>query len=74
MDNMRAAARQVVALLDTEMSLHVGYCAGWGISEDEMRATPESRANIAYTRYVLERGMSGDALDLQVALAPCVIG
>ncbi len=74
MDDMRAAARQVVSLLDTEMSLHVGYCAGWGIAEDEMRATPEAKATTAYTRYVLERGMSGDVLDLYVALAPCVIG
>lgn len=71
---MQAAARHVVALLDTEMSLHVGYCAGWGIDEAAMRATPEAKATMAYTRYVLERGMAGDLLDLYVALAPCVIG
>ncbi len=35
---------------------------------------PEDPANMAYTRYVLERGLSGDSLDLAVALAPCVIG
>ena len=29
---------------------------------------------MAYTRYVLERGLAGDVLDLHVALAPCVIG
>jgi thiaminase/transcriptional activator TenA len=29
---------------------------------------------MAYTRYVLERGMAGDVLDLMVALCPCVIG
>ena len=29
---------------------------------------------LAYTRYVLEAGMRGDLLALQVALAPCVVG
>ena len=29
---------------------------------------------LAYTRYVLDAGMRGDLLALQVALAPCVIG
>ena len=72
--DMRAAARTVSALLDTEMSLHVRFCAGWGMSEAEMQALPEHPATMAYTRYVLERGLAGDLLDLQVALAPCVVG
>ncbi|KAF8950922.1 hypothetical protein BGZ46_004253 [Entomortierella lignicola] len=36
--------------------------------------TPESMANIAYTRYVMDIGMSGDLLDLGLAIAPCLIG
>ena len=28
----------------------------------------------AYTRFVLERGLAGDLLDLHVALAPCIVG
>ncbi|MDF1790848.1 MAG: thiaminase II [Thalassobaculaceae bacterium] len=72
--DMRAAAATVNGLLDTEMSLHVQYCAGWGLSEAEMAAIPEDPACIAYTRYVLERGMAGDLLDLHAALAPCVVG
>ena len=72
--DMRAAAATVSALLDVEMALHVEFCAGWGLSEADMAAVPEARATIAYTRYVLDRGMAGDVLDLQVALAPCVIG
>ncbi len=74
LDDMKAAAATVTALTETEMKLHVEYCKGWGISEDEMRATTEAPQNMAYTRYVLEKGMSGDILDLYVALAPCVIG
>ena len=74
LDDMRSAAATIQALLDVEMSLHVSYCAGWGLSEAEMAAQPEATATLAYTRYVLETGMAGDALDLAVALAPCVLG
>ena len=39
-----------------------------------MQAAPEAMQTVAYTRFVLDCGMSGDRLDLDVALAPCVIG
>jgi len=71
---MRYAAGGLKAILDLEMGLHVKYCAGWGMSEADMAALPEANATIAYTRYVLERGLAGDLLDLEVALAPCVLG
>lgn len=71
---MRAAAATVTALLGVEMRLHVEFCAGWGLSEADMEALPEAGATLAYTRFVLERGMAGDVLDLHVALAPCVVG
>ncbi|WP_119678118.1 thiaminase II [Indioceanicola profundi] len=72
--DMRAASRSMSAILDLEMGLHVKYCARWGVGEGEMAAAPEAQATLAYTRFVLERGMAGDLLDLHVALAPCVIG
>ncbi len=72
--DIRAAAATMSALIDTEMQLHVDYCKDWGISEAEMQATEEDPQNMAYTRYVLEKGHAGDLLDLHVALAPCVIG
>jgi len=72
--DMRAAHRGLAAILDVEMDLHVRLCAGWGISAQELETTPEHKATIAYTRFVLDCGMAGDLLDLHVALAPCVIG
>ncbi len=72
--DMRAAAETITGLLNVEMGLHVDYCAGWGLTESDMEALPEAKSTMAYTRYVLEKGMAGDILDLQVALAPCVIG
>lgn len=74
LEDMRAASAVISGILDIEMDLHVKYCAGWGLSEAEMAALPEDPACMAYTRYVLERGMAGDMLDLHVALAPCVVG
>ena len=74
LDDMRYAAGTLSALIDTEMKLHVQYCAGWGMTEAEMAAVPEDPACVAYTRFVLDRGHAGDLLDLYVALAPCVIG
>lgn len=72
--DMRAAARVMHGLLEHEMELHVQYCRSWGIEREALEATTEASANMAYTRYVLERGLSGDLLDLLVALAPCVCG
>ena len=74
LDDIRKGLAAATAIADMEMGLHVKYCADWGIGQEEMQATPEAPATIAYTRYVLERGLSGDLLDLHVALAPCVIG
>ena len=74
LDDMRVAAATLDALINSEMALHVKFCAGWGLSEAGMAALPEAEANLAYTRFVLDAGMAGDLLDLLVALAPCVMG
>src|ERR1700694_498487 len=71
---MRRAQRLVAATLDVEIGLHVEYCRGWGLSEAAMAAEPEAPETIAYTRFVLDRGLAGDRLDLEVALAPCIVG
>src|SRR5260370_8736251 len=71
---MRRAQSLVAATLETEIGLHVEYCRGWGLSEAAMAQEPEALETIAYTRFVLDRGLAGDRLDLEVALAPCVVG
>ncbi len=74
LDEMRRAQRLVAATLDVEIGLHVEYCRGWGLTEAAMAAAPEMPQTLAYTRFVLDRGMAGDRLDLEVALAPCILG
>lgn len=72
--DMRAAQAGLSAILDVEMDLHVRLCGRWGVSSIDLEATKEHAATIAYTRFVLDCGASGDLLDLHVALAPCVVG
>ncbi len=74
LDEMRPAAATVAALVEGEMALHVEICAREGIDRAALEATEEAPENLAYTRYVLEAGYSGDLLDLLAALAPCVLG
>ncbi|GAA6210013.1 thiaminase II [Cognatishimia sp. WU-CL00825] len=71
---MRLCAGTVNALINDEIALHVKTCAAAGISEAALFAAEERPENLAYTRYVLDAGHSGDLLDLLAALAPCVMG
>jgi len=74
LEDMRSATTTLDALLNHEMTLHVAYGEKFGLSLDDMENASESTANLAYTRYTLDCALSGDELDLHVALAPCVIG
>ena len=74
LEDIRAASAALAAIVDTEIKLHLVFCADWGLSEADMASAPEAAETMAYTRYVLDRGMAGDLLDLHVALAPCIIG
>ncbi|MEM6323471.1 MAG: TenA family protein [Pseudomonadota bacterium] len=71
---MTAASGILHGLVNHEMPLHVKICAEAGIDAHALEHTQEATANLAYTRYVLEAGYSGDFLDLLAALAPCVLG
>lgn len=73
-EEMRLAAGTVNGLINDEIALHVKICADAGISEAALFAAQERPENLAYTRYVLDAGHSGDFLDLLAALAPCVMG
>ena len=74
LEEMKIAASTVNDLINFEMELHITLCANYGISISDLENADEENANIAYTRYVLELGYSGDLLDLLSSLAPCVLG
>lgn len=71
---MQACSSIVHGMVDGEMALHVGICADAGIDRAALETAVEAPENLAYTRYVLEAGYSGDFLDLLAALAPCAFG
>lgn len=70
---MREKSAAIAGLLQ-EMTLHIAFCAGWGITEAALQAEAEAPETLAYTRWVMDRGLAGDILDLEVALAPCTVG
>ena len=74
LDEMKVAANTVNGLINFEMDLHIDLCGSYGISKIDLENANEENENIAYTRYVLEAGYSGDLLDLLAALIPCVLG
>ena len=73
LDDMRSALANATAIMG-ETGVHLQYCAEWRLDESDIVATSEAPETTAYTRFVLERGMSGDLLDLHVALSPCAVG
>ncbi len=74
LEEMRIATSTVDTLVNYEMQLHISACEKEGISRSELFETVEASQNLAYTRYVLEAGYSGNFLDLIISLVPCVLG
>ena len=74
LEEMKISANTVNDLINFEMELHIKLCGSYNISKNDLESANEENENIAYTRYVLELGYSGDFLDLLSALAPCVLG
>jgi thiaminase/transcriptional activator TenA len=71
---MRASMPSLTALVEAEITLHLGYCKSWGLAEADILALPEGVATIAYTRYLIDAGSQGDLADLYAALVPCALG
>ena len=57
---MKLCAETVNQLINFEMSLHEEICTAYGITKKKLRKAEEKNKNIAYTRFVLEKGYSGD--------------
>ena len=74
LEEMKVCAATVNALVNKEMQLHVETCAAEGVSEEQLFAVRETPQSMAYTRYVLETGYSGDFLDMLAVLLPCGMG
>jgi thiaminase/transcriptional activator TenA len=62
------------ATLVTEMELHRGYCARFGISAAELAATRPAPTTHAYTRHLLSVAATGTVAEIEAALLPCQWG
>lgn len=58
---MSAAVKVMLGILK-ETSLHVSYCAEFGITLEELEATPESPATTAYGAFLVDVGLQGSVL------------
>ena len=60
--------------LNTEMELHRGYCAQFGIGREELEATKPAPTTVAYTSYLLRVASQGSFGELAASLLPCQWG
>ena len=60
--------------LNTEMELHRGYCAEFGITRPELEATEAAPATLAYTSFLLKVAHQGSFGELVASLLPCQWG
>jgi len=72
-EQMNFSKNALNSILD-EIQLHINYCKEFGIDEESIYEQKESPACIAYTRYVLDSGSSGDLTHLYAGLIPCFVG
>ena len=74
LDDMAWFARLLHETLNTEMSLHVGFCQDFDITEEELKSTRPSPTTQAYTRHLLASAFSGSAGEIATAMLPCSWG
>ena len=74
LDTMGWFARLLHETLNTEMELHRGYCAQFGISRKELDETPVAPTTMAYTRFLLTAAYHQAFPELVAALLPCQWG
>lgn len=74
LDTMGRFANLLGETLNTEMSLHRGYCARFGITEEELDATKPAPTTQAYTDFLVRTAYHSSFAELAAALLPCMWG
>ena len=73
-EDMGWFARLIHETLNTEMSLHIGFCADLGITEDELLATKPSPTTMAYNNHMIQTAFSGSVGEIASVILPCAWG
>jgi thiaminase/transcriptional activator TenA len=74
LEAMTRFAQLLKGTLETEMSLHRGYAAEFGISAAELEREMPAPTTRAYTDFLLRVATTGDYAELVAALLPCMWG
>jgi thiaminase/transcriptional activator TenA len=64
-------AGHAAAAIDVERSLHQSFFADFGLSPEDVAATPMAPTNLAYTGYLLAAAYGGSFAEALGALLPC---
>ena len=73
-EDMGWFARLIHETLNSEMALHVGFCADFGISERELLDTKPSPTTWAYTRHMMNTAHAGSVGEAAAVILPCSWG
>ena len=74
LDTMAWFARLLHQTLNTEMELHRGYCAQFGIGDRALEETRAAPTTLAYTSFLLKVAYQGSYQELAAAFLPCLWG
>jgi thiaminase/transcriptional activator TenA len=74
LESMSWYAAALDLTLNTEMELHRQYAARFGLSPEELEATPAWPTTRAYTDFLVRTAADGDMAELLAALLPCAWG
>ena len=71
LEDMQYFSEGLDATLNTEMSLHTGYCEELGITERELRQTEPSPTTLEYTGHLIRVASQGGPGEIAAAMLPC---
>ena len=74
LDSMGRFARLLHETLNTEMELHRGYCAQFGVTARELEETRAAPTTLAYTNFLLNVAYRGSYKELAASFLPCQWG
>lgn len=60
--------------LNTEMDLHVSFCADFGIEKEDLLKTRMSPTIYEYTTHLMNTAQKGNAVEIATAILPCSWG
>ena len=70
-DDIRMFAEHAAGAIVVERSLHEGFFAELGLTEDDVARTPLAPTTLAYTSYLLATAYGGSFSELLGAVLPC---